>query len=123
MSIASIFKKLFGTKSDRDMKAIMPKVAEVLKAYETIDKLSDDELRAKCDELKALIQNAIAQDEKRIAEIKLELEKDLPLSEKEALATESDKLVKRVDETIEKTLDEILPQAFAIMNSSARRFK
>ena len=123
MSIASIFKKLFGTKSDRDMKAIMPKVAEVLKAYETIDKLSDDELRAKCDELKALIQNAIAQDEKRIAEIKLELEKDLPLSEKEALATESDKLVKRVDETIEKTLDEILPQAFAIMKSTARRFK
>jgi preprotein translocase subunit SecA len=77
MSIAGIFKKLFGTKADRDMKAIMPKVKEVLAAYETIDKLTDDELRAKCDELKAIIQNAIAEDEKRIAEIKLELEKDL----------------------------------------------
>ena len=105
------------------MKAIMPKVNEVLKAYETIDKLSDDELRAKCDELKAYIQNAIAQDEKRIAEIKAELEKNLSLAEKEALASEADKLVKRVDETIEKTLDEILPQAFAIMKSTARRFK
>ena len=123
MSIASIFKKLFGTKSDRDMKAIMPKVHEVLKAYETIDKLSDDELRAKCDELKAIIQNAIAKDEQRIAQIKTELEKNLSLAEKEALASESDKLVKRVDETIEKTLDEILPQAFAIMKSTARRFK
>ena len=123
MSIASIFKKLFGTKSDRDMKAIMPKVHEVLKAYETIDKLSDDELRAKCDELKAIIRDAIAQDEQRIAEIKAEMEKNLSLSEKEALANESDKLVKRVDETIEKTLDDILPQAFAIMKSTARRFK
>ena len=123
MSVASIFKKLFGTKSDRDMKEIMPRVKEVLKAYESIDKLSDDELRAKCDELKAIIKNAIAQDEARIAEIKLELEKDLPLNEKEALATESDKLVKKVDETIEKTLDQILPQAFAIMKSTARRFK
>ena len=123
MSVASIFKKLFGTKSDRDMKAIMPKVNEVLKAYESIDRLSDDELRAKCDELKKIIRDAIAQDEARIAEIKLELEKELPLKEKEILATESDRLVKRVDETIEKTLDEILPQAFAIMKSTARRFK
>ena len=123
MSIASIFKKLFGTKSDRDMKLIMPKVKEVLKAYESIDQLSDDDLRAKCDELKAIIRKAIAEDEQRIAEIKLEMEKDLPLNEKEALATESDKLVKRVDETIEKTLDDILPEAFAIMKSTARRFK
>ena len=123
MSFTTIFKKLFGTKSERDMKAIMPKVNEVLKAYESIDKLSDDELRAKCDELKSIIRNAISQDEARIAEIKVELEKNLPLKEKEALATESDKLVKRVDETIEKTLDEILPQAFAIMKSTARRFK
>ena len=123
MSFTSIFKKLFGTKSDRDMKAIMPKVHEVLKAYESIDKLSDDELRAKCDELKAVIKNAIAQDEQRIAEIKVEMEKNLSLSEKENLANEADKLVKRVDETIEKTLDEILPQAFAIMKSTARRFK
>ncbi len=123
MSFTSIFKKLFGTKSDRDMKQLMPKVNEILKAYETIDKLSHDELRAKCDELKNIIKSAIAKDEQRIAEIKLELEKDLPLSEKETLATESDKLVKRVDETIEKTLDEILPQAFAIMKSTARRFK
>ena len=123
MSITSIFKKLFGTKSDRDMKAIMPKVKEVLKAYESIDSLTDDQLRAKCDELKKIIADAIAQDEARIAEIKLELEKNLPLEQKEALATEADKLVKKVDETIEKTLDEILPQAFAIMKSTARRFK
>ena len=123
MSFTDVFKKIFGTKADRDMKQLRPVLNKVLAAYETIDRLSDDELRAKCDELKAKIQEAIAADEKRIAEIKVELEKELPLKEKESLATESDKLVKKVDETIEKVLEEILPEAFAIMKSTARRFK
>ena len=123
MSFTDVFKKIFGTKADRDMKQLRPVLNKVLAAYETIDRLSDDELRAKCDELKAKIQAAIAADEKRIAEIKVELEKELPLKEKESLATESDKLVKKVDETIEKVLEEILPEAFAIMKSTARRFK
>ena len=92
MSFTDVFKKIFGTKADRDMKQLRPVLNKVLAAYETIDRLSDDELRAKCDELKAKIQAAIAADEKRIAEIKAELEKELPLKEKEALATESDKL-------------------------------
>ena len=60
--------------------------------------------------------------EKRIAEIKEELEKDIPVSQKESLATESDKLVKDEDAEIEKLLNEILPEAFAIMKSTARRF-
>ena len=123
MSFTDVFKKIFGTKADRDMKQLRPVLNKVLAAYETIDRLSADELRAKCDELKAKIQAAIAADEKRIAEIKVELEKELPLKEKESLATESDKLVKKVDETIEKVLEEILPEAFAIMKSTARRFK
>ena len=122
MSFTDVFKKIFGTKADRDMKAIRPTLDKVLEAYKTIDKLSDDQLRAKCQELKDKIQAAIAQDERRIAQIKEELEKDIPLNQKESLATEQDKLVKKVDETIEKVLDEILPEAFAIMKSTARRF-
>ena len=123
MSFTDVFKKLFGTKADRDMKAIRPTLDKVLEAYKEIDKLTDDELRARCQSLKDRIQAAIAQDENRIAEIKAELEKEIPVSQKEALATESDKLVKKVDETIEKVLDEILPEAFSIMKSTARRFK
>ena len=123
MGFTDLFKKLFGTKAERDLKQIRPLLDKVLAAYETIDKLDDDQLRAKCDELKARIQEAIAADEKRIAEIKLEIETDIPLDKKEKLATESDKLVKNVDETIEKVLNEILPEAFAIMKSTARRFK
>ena len=123
MGFTDLFKKLFGTKAERDLKQIRPLLDKVLAAYEAIDKLDDDQLRAKCDELKAKIQEAIAADEKRIAEIKLEIETDIPLDKKEKLATESDKLVKNVDETIEKVLNEILPEAFAIMKSTARRFK
>ena len=123
MSFTDVFKKIFGTKADRDMKAIKPVLDKVLEAYKGIDLLSDDELRERCQALKDKIQAAIAADENRIAEIKAELETEIPLTKKEALATESDKLVKKVDETIEKVLDEILPEAFAIMKSTARRFK
>ena len=123
MSLTNIFKKIFGSKADRDMKVIKPVLDKVLAAYQSIDSLSDDQLRDKCQALKDKIQAAIAADEARIAEIKLELEKEIPLNQKEKLATESDKLVKKVDETIEKVLDEILPEAFAIMKSTARRFK
>ena len=123
MSLTDVFKKLFGSKADRDMKAIRPTLDKVLEAYKEIDTLSDDELRQRCQELKDKIQAAIAEDEARIAAIKAELEKEIPLKQKEQLATEQDKLVKKVDETIEKVLDEILPVAFAIMKSTARRFK
>ena len=123
MSFTDVFKKIFGTKADRDMKAIRPTLDKVLAAYKEIDRLSDDELRERCQGLKDKIKAAIAADENRIAQIKEELEKNIPLNQKEALATEQDKLVKKVDETIEKVLDEILPEAFAIMKSTGRRFK
>ena len=123
MGFTDLFKKIFGTKAERDLKQLRPMLNMVLEAYEKIDKLDDDQLRAKCDELKAKIREAIAVDEQRIAQIKADLETDLPVEQKEKLATESDKLVKKVDETIEKVLDEILPEAFAIMKSTARRFK
>ena len=123
MSFTDVFKKIFGTKADRDLKALQPMLNKVLDAYKMIDQLSDDQLREHCQGLKDKIQAAIAADEARIAEIKAELEKDIPLNQKEALATESDKLVKKVDEIIEKVLDEILPEAFAIVKSTARRFK
>ena len=123
MSFTDVFKKIFGTKAERDLKALKPMLNKVLEAYESIDKLTDDQLREKCQSLKDKIQAAIAADEARIAEIKVELEKDIALSQKEALATEQDKLVKKVDEIIENVLNEILPDAFAIMKSTARRFK
>ncbi|MCD8313776.1 MAG: preprotein translocase subunit SecA [Bacteroidales bacterium] len=122
MSVTGVFKKVFGSKAERDLKQLTPILKKILAAYDEIDSLSDDDLRARSAHLREVVKERIAKDEARIAEIKLELEKDIPLSEKEKLATESDKLVKSVDEQIEKVLDEILPEAFAIMKSTARRF-
>ena len=123
MAITSILKKVFGSKADRDLKQIRPVLNKVLEAYGPIDKLSNDELRAKTEELKARLRECEAPFEKRIAEIKAKLDEDIPVHEKESLATESDKLVKEEDAEIEKVLEEILPEAFAIMKSTARRFK
>lgn len=122
MALVDIIKKVFGSKSERDMKQVRPILEKVLAAYKDIDKLSNDELRARTEELKKKIKEREEPFEKRIAEIKEHLESDIPVSEKEKLATESDKLVKEEDEEIEKVLNEILPEAFAIMKSTARRF-
>ena len=122
MGFANIIGKLFGTKADRDMKQIKPILDKILAGYDGIDKLSNDELRARSAGLRERLREVEAPFEARIEEIRQALEGDLPVSEKEKLATESDKLVKDEDEAIEKCLDEILPEAFAIMKSTARRF-
>ena len=123
MNLAGVFKAIFGSKADRDYEAIKPILGDVLKAYEQIDKLSNDELRAKTESLKARVREVEAPFEKRIQEITAKLEEDIPISEKERLATESVKLVKEEDDAIEKILEEILPEAFSIVKSTARRFK
>ncbi len=122
MALADVIGKIFGSKAERDMKAVRPLLTRVLAEYEVIDKLSNDELRSASASLKEYLHRTEAPFEERIAKIKEELEGDIPVSEKEKLATESDKLVKDEDEAIEKALDEVLPKAFAIMKSTARRF-
>ena len=122
MAVADILKKIFGSKSDRDMKAIRPVLDKILALYPEIDALSNDELRARSAAIRERIAAVEKPFEDRIAEIKLQLEQDIPVSEKESLATESDKLVKEEGEAIEKALEEALPEAFAIVKSTARRF-
>ena len=122
MALADVIKKLFGSKADRDYKAVKPILQKVLDIYPSIDGLSDDDLRAHSEALKARLREVEAPFENRINEIKLELDKDIPVPEKEKLATESDKLVKDEDDAIEKCLADILPEAFAIIKSTARRF-
>jgi len=123
MSFASVIGKIFGSKADRDYKAVKPTLDKILAVYPEIDALSDDDIRARSAALRARLMEVEAPFEKRISEIKLELDQDIPVAEKEKLAGESDKLVKDEDEAIEKALDEILPEAFAIVKSTARRFK
>ena len=70
MALADIFRKMFGSKADRDLKQLKPILDKVLEAYVDIDRLSDDELRAKSSELKQIIRDRIATDEDRISEIR-----------------------------------------------------
>ena len=122
MAFSDILKKIFGSKSDRDMKAVRPILDKILALYPSIDALSNDELRARCQQIRARIFEVEKPFEARAAQIKAQLESDIPVSEKEKLATEQDKLVKDEDEAIEKILNEVLPETFAIVKSTAHRF-
>lgn len=120
---ASLLKLFFGSKADKDRKAIQPIVDKILAVYPQIQTLSDDELRARVTAFKELIRERLREDEDRIAELKAKLEAaDVEIDEKERIATEIDRLKKHVNETIETVLNEILPEVFAIVKDTARRF-
>ncbi|MDR0509836.1 MAG: preprotein translocase subunit SecA [Rikenellaceae bacterium] len=120
--VSGLLKLFFGTKSDKDRKEIEPYVERIKAVYPSIEELSNDGLRARSAALRQKIADFIAPDEARIVELKAELERDLPLEEKESISGEIDKLAKGIDEKIEEVLDEILPEAFSIMKETARRF-
>ncbi|MBQ7194373.1 MAG: preprotein translocase subunit SecA [Bacteroidales bacterium] len=122
MSTAGILRKLFGSKSDRDMKAVKPFLDKIKAIYDGIDALDNDALRERSAALREKLASCEAPFEENIASMKARMEEDIPISEKEKLATEIEKQIKDEDAAIEKCLDEILPEAFSIMKSTARRF-
>ena len=113
--------KLFGNKATRDMKEIKPWVDKVKAVYPEIAKLSNDELRAKTVELKKYISDSAAEEQKKIEELKGTIE-TTELEDREGIFAQIDKLEKEVLEKYEKALDDVLPQAFAIVKDTARRF-
>ncbi len=119
------FKKVMGDKSTRDMKALNPIVQKIHKAYDTIKDLSNDELRNKTAEFKQRIADYISQEEDEIASLKQNIETNLDLEadEKEKMYNQIDKLQKQIDTKIEEVLNQILPEAFAVMKETAKRFK
>ena len=124
MGFSDLLKKMFGSKADRDLKEIKPILNKALAAYDRIDKMSDDQVREEAQRIKRVIAERIAADEAKKKQFRGQLE-DLTLSpdEKERIATEVDKLTKKIDAAIEVVLMEVLPEAFAVMRSTARRFK
>ena len=121
--LAGLIKFFFGSKADKDRKEIEPYLQKIKAIYPTIEALSNDELRARSEALKRQIADFIAPDEARIVELKATLEKpETSLEEKEKISKEIDETTKRIDEKIEQKLDELLPEAFAIMKDTARRF-
>ncbi len=118
-------KKLMGDKATRDMKAINPIVQKIHQAYETIKNLSNDELRAKTPEFKKRIQDYLAEEENKIKELqeKINSNPDIDPEEKEKIYIQIDKLKKTSYDKSQEILDQILPEAFAVMKETARRFK
>ncbi|MHB9056448.1 MAG: preprotein translocase subunit SecA [Paludibacteraceae bacterium] len=120
MGISDFLKKVVGNKAQRDMKEISPEVEKIKAVYEDIKILSNDELRAQTEVLKAKIQDVIAPENARIDELKASIE-DTELHLREKIYNEIDKLEKDITDKIENILNEILPEAFAIMKDTARR--
>ena len=113
--------KLFGNKATRDMKEIKPWVDKVKAIYPEISKLSNDELRARTEELKKYIKASAIEEQKKIEELKATIEAT-EIELREPIFAQIDKLEKEVLEKYEKALDEVHPQAFAIVKDTARRF-
>ena len=122
--MANFLSKLFGTKSDRDLKEVKPFLDATLKAYPEIQKLDNDQLRAKTLEFKERIRKEVEEEEQQLSALRLRIEEeyDMPIDEKEGIYKQIDKLEKDSYEKTQKVLNDILPEAFSVVKETARRF-
>ncbi|MEI8272942.1 MAG: preprotein translocase subunit SecA [Paludibacter sp.] len=120
MGLTDFLGKLLGNKAQRDLKEITPFVDKIKAAYDEIKTLSNDELRNRTEMLKARIQDFVAAEVARIAELKSSIE-ETEIDLREKIYTEIDKLEKEITDKYEVILDEVLPEAFSIMKDTARR--
>ena len=121
MNFNDLLKKLFGNKSQRDLKEIQPWVDKVKAVYPAIEKLSNDELRARTQAIMQGLQDSVAADRKKIDELKAGVE-SLEVEKREAVWNEIDKIKKNVLDTLEKGLMDALPEVFAIVKNTGYRF-
>ena len=122
MGVTNFLKKLFGNKSDRDIKEIMPVVEAIKAEYERITVLTNDQLREESSALKSKINQYIKAESDEIEELKEKAE-DAPIDEVEKLFERIDKLESIILEKIETILNEVLPTAFAIVKENRQTFK
>lgn len=121
MGLNSFLSKIFGDKSQRDLKEITPYVDKVHESYKRISKLSNDELRARTAEMRQELQAFVQPERDQIAELKVGVD-DLHLAEREEVWAKVDKLEEEILKKLEDKLDELLPDAFAIVKETAKRF-
>ncbi|MGY3055001.1 preprotein translocase subunit SecA [Pedobacter sp. UYEF25] len=115
--------KVFGSKSERDIKLIQPAVLRINEEYAKLSSISNDELRAKTVLFKERIKTFLTDIDAKILGLKADAEREeLGLHEKTAIYDEVDALVKDRDKELEKVLEELLPEAFAVMKETSRRF-
>ena len=116
-----LISKLFPSKHDKDYKAALPVVEEINTYFEEYKKFTDDELRAKTQELKQRIKDNIAETEAKLAELREKLKEDLEHNDRMDVYDELDAVEKEYYEIIKASLDEILPEAFAVVKDTCRR--
>lgn len=122
--MANFFAKLFGTKSQRDLKQLNPILDKCLAAYDEITKLSNDELRAKTAEFKQIINKNIEEEQKQVDDLKarIEAEIDMEVEEKQKIYNRIEELNKKIYDKTQNVLNDLLPQAFAVVKETAKRF-
>ncbi len=123
--IGNILTSIFGTKSERDIKKVWPLVEEIKSYEDQIKALSDEELKQKTQEFKQKIKDATSGIEEDISAIKKQLNEnrgEISVAEHRDLAEELEALEEEWLETVEKILDEIMPEAFAVLKDTCRRF-
>ncbi len=115
--------KLFGgSKSDKDVKLVQPLVREINEHYASMTSLSNDELRNKTQEFRARIQEYLIDIDTEIADKKAEADQLEDFQDRENIYNDVDKMVKTRDARIEEALKAILPEAFAVVKETSRRF-
>jgi len=115
--------KIFGSKSNRDVKSVEPIVAEINEHFLSYQNFTHDELRQKTQDFKYRIKEYLSEIDQQINTLTEKAEtEELELEEKENIFGQVDKLKKERDEAIEEVLNEILPEAFAVVKEAARRF-
>jgi len=116
-------KKILGSKSDKDLKEIYPLVDKINSEYDKLNTISDENLRSKTEEFKLKIKNSLIETEEEINNLKINYENsEGTLDEKEEILNSIDKIIEDQNEIIENILNEILPEAFAVVKETARRF-
>ncbi|MBQ2417610.1 MAG: preprotein translocase subunit SecA, partial [Alistipes sp.] len=121
--LSSVIKFFFGSKADKDRKEVEPYVQKIKEIYPKIKELTNDELRARTAALRRQIAEYIAADEEHIAKQKAALEDhNISVSEKESISKDIEKREGIVKDKIQEILKQILPEAFAIVKDTARRF-
>ncbi len=122
--IAKVLKKFLGSKSEKDIKEVLPIVNQVNEYFNEYQKLSNDQLREVSSKLKLRVKENIAEEKNKYDELKGKVENpDIKYSERETMYKQIEKLDKEIEQKIKQILDEILPETFAIVKETARRFK
>jgi len=115
-----IVKKIFGDKHAKNIKELSPIVDEIIQEYEKIKDLTDDELRQKTVEFKEKIQNETSELREQIDEIKKQLQSDEDF-DRQKIYDELDSLEEELNDNYESILDEILPEAFAVIKATCKK--